>query len=82
MDLSESGVKIKANRPLVVDTDVEMFMPIEERSIIAKGRVARVQRVGELYDVGISFTEIDEGNKQSLLAFFRQVRGYDEGGIT
>ena len=82
LDLSKGGIKIKATRPLTVDTDVEMFLPIDEMSIIAKGRVARVQRTGELYDVGISFTEIDEGNKQSLLEYFKQGRSHLEGGIT
>lgn len=72
MDLSEGGVKIKTNRPFEVETDVEMFLPIEHECIIAKGRVVRVQRVGAFYDVGISFTEIEEGNKQALLEFFKQ----------
>jgi len=72
LDLSKGGVKIKTNRPFIVETDVEIFLPIEERSVIVKGRVAHVKRVGKLYDVGVYFTEIDEGNKQAVLEFFQQ----------
>ena len=72
LNLSKGGVRLKTHRPFIVETDVEIFLPIEERSVIVKGRVAHVKRVGELYNVGVYFTEIDEGNKQAMLEFFQQ----------
>ncbi|MFH0845478.1 MAG: PilZ domain-containing protein [Pseudomonadota bacterium] len=73
-DLSESGVKIKSHRPFQLAGEVEMFFPLEERSIIAKGRVSRVQKMGDLYDVGITFTEIEKEHKEALLEFFKKNR--------
>lgn len=74
LDLSEGGVMIQTHRAFPLNSGLEMVIALEEKILTVRGRVVHIREVGdELYDVGVSFTQIDEAEKKSLLQFFRKL---------
>jgi c-di-GMP-binding flagellar brake protein YcgR len=73
LDLSPSGVTLQIDRLFPVGSGLEMAIAIEERLITVRGRVVHVREIEKgLYDYGISFTEIDDADRQSLIEFFQK----------
>lgn len=71
LDLSVEGVTIETHKPLMVNSSLEMVIALGERLIKSKGRVVHSRKMGrERYDVGVCFTEVDEGDKAVIESFF------------
>jgi hypothetical protein len=61
LDMSEKGAKIQTHNHFPVGTNFEMVIAIEEELVEAKGRIVYRRKAGpDFYDMGISFTEIEE----------------------
>ena len=67
LDVSASGVKIQTHNKFPVGTNFEMLIAVEEELIEAKGRIVHGSRVeDDFYNMGISFTEIEDRGKKFL----------------
>lgn len=71
LDLSVGGVTIQTHRPFAVNSSLEMVIALGERLIKSRGKVVHSRKVGrDRYDVGVCFTEVEEGDKAALESFF------------
>lgn len=84
-DLSMGGVRlIFGSRPLpLLDETYDLHIRLEAEppvEIVAPARIARVQRIGACYDVGATFTEIDELTRADLKRIIKTIKASGEPG--
>ncbi len=72
-DISLSGVLIRIADEFEINTKIDLDISLGELMIRTSGRIMRVLTVeGGLYDVGIQFEDIDEGDLERLKEFFTE----------
>jgi hypothetical protein len=72
-DLSKGGVTIQTHKPFPVNSVLQLDIALEERLISVRGQVIHVQKLeGDLYDIGICFTQIGEKDFEDLQKFFEK----------
>lgn len=82
LDLSLGGVTIRVHRSFDVNSCLEMVMALGDKLIRSSGRVVHVRRVGkDLYDVGVCFTQVEEGDRAVIENFFRDKTHSDPGNL-
>jgi hypothetical protein len=73
LNLSEGGIKMQTYLSFPVKTTLEMTIAIEDRLIKAKGSLVYLEDGGEeVYDMGISFSEMQPSEKRYLVQFIER----------
>ncbi|HHY90292.1 MAG TPA: flagellar brake protein [Clostridiales bacterium] len=84
-DISGGGLRFIAEKPLKLNSRVEITIHLEEESVVVQGRIVRCLLSIELnskYDIGIMFENIDEKIRTKLIAFiFENQRKMREKGL-
>ena len=74
-DLSLSGILFESENPMEIGTKIQMEVPIpnKENPIILVGTVARVEVFESYYDIGVSFVQLQGGDRRELSSFLNVV---------
>ncbi len=77
-EISLSGMRIHAERPLELGSMIPMLLALNaDNAITFKGRVASCRRLDgaapALYETGVAFTDLTDGDKKLLTAFIDYV---------
>ncbi|HDI79121.1 MAG TPA: PilZ domain-containing protein [Desulfobacteraceae bacterium] len=72
MDINAGGIRLRTVEDLDMQSEVEILFPLEGNSVFVKGTVKNKRRMRSFYELGISFTRIDDADRVRLLEFFKK----------
>jgi len=72
-DLSLSGILFQSDHPMETGTKIQLEVPIptKDNPIIMVGTVARVEVFDGYYDIGVSFVQLQGGDRRELGSFLK-----------
>ena len=74
VDLSPEGLRIQAYSPIPANEVLDLTVAIREELFNARGKVIRCEPSADgIFNVGIAFLELDEGNFHILYHYFQDI---------
>ena len=76
LDVSQGGVACKCTHHIDVGSQVEVYIPSVWPEYHGKGEVVWCREEGETYEIGISFTNVQEAFKSRMVQQVCQIEHY------